>query len=237
MDDIQKQILELARKANVPDPVHYVDYAVEELAKDKINEIIKTCDCCEECCHGTKSIVSGNPHGSILMIGEYVLEEQNGAEAVIPFEGTPEGQMIHSVLNSLHVNEEQLIWMNVVNCYTHKVVNGKSLKRAPKTSEQETCQLYIDYAINSFKPLYIVLLGNIAMNVFKKGVVKQERGKWFCIRDSIKAMPTYSPTYIRQMEEIGDEFVEDYRKEFQEDLSKVFKEAQKEYPESDILLA
>jgi uracil-DNA glycosylase family 4 len=237
MDDIQKQILELARKTNVPDPVHYVDYAVEELAKDKINEIIKTCDCCEECCGGTKSIVGGNPHGSILMIGEYVLEEQNGSEAVIPFEGTPEGQMIHSVLNSLHVNEEQLIWMNVVNCYTHKVVNGKSLKRAPKTSEQETCQLYIDYAINSFKPLYIVLLGNIAMNVFKKGVVKQERGKWFYIRDSIKAMPTYSPTYIRQMEEIGDEFVEDYRKEFQEDLSKVFKEAQKEYPESDILLA
>lgn len=236
MEEIQKQILELARKADVPDPIHYVDYAVEELVKETLNHFIKTCDYCEGCCGGTKSLVGGNPHAAIMIIGEYVLESQNEKDFVIPYEGTPEGKMLQGIFDELHVNPEQLLWMNVVNCFTHKTINGRQLKRAPTTAEQENCQTYIDYAIDSFKPLYILVLGNIAMNVFKSGVVGKERGKWFMVRDHIPTMATYSPVTIQQMRKSGDEFAEDFYQEFRDDIRAVFLDAKKEYPDSDILL-
>lgn len=236
MDDIQKQILELARKADVPDPIHYVDYAVEELAMETLNRFIKTCDYCEGCSKGTKSIVGGNPHAAIMVIGECVLQGQKDNDFVRPFENTAEADLIQDVLDEFNVNPEQLLWMNVVNCFTHKVVNGKKLKRAPKTSERENCQTYIDYAIDAFKPLYILVLGNIAMNVFKSGVVGKEHGEWFAVRDTIPAIATYSPTYIRQMEENGNEFAKDYKYEFREDIKHLLLDVQDQYPDSDILL-
>lgn len=236
MEDIQKQILELVRKADVPDPIHYVDYAVEELAKETLNNFIKTCDYCEDCCGGTKSLVAGNPHAAIMIIGEYVLQSQSDKEYVKPYEGTTEGVILQEIFEEFHVNPQQLLWMNVVNCFTHKAINGKKLKRAPKTSERENCQTYIDYAIDSFKPLYIIVLGNIAMNVFKNGVVGKERGEWFMIRDKIPAMATYSPVTVQQMIDNDDEFAEDFYEDFRNDIKTVLLDAQKEYPDSDILL-
>lgn len=236
MDEIQKQIMELVKKADVPDPVHYVDYAVEELAKEKLNNFIKTCDYCPECKAGTKSLVTGNPHAAVLIIGEYVLESQTQEDFVAPYGGTEEGELIKEVLDELHVNPKQLLWMNVVNCFTHKEINGKILKRAPKTAERENCQTYIDYAIDAFKPLYILLLGNIAMNVFQTGVIGKERGNWFAIRDNIAAMPTYSPTTIIQMEKDGNELASMFKEDFRKDIKTLFMDIQQEYPDSDVLL-
>ena len=236
MDDIQKQILELVKKADVPDPVHYVDYAVEELAMGTLNNFIKTCDYCEGCSGGTKSLVAGNPHAAVMIIGEYVLQSQCEEEYVTPYEGAAEGDLLQDVLDELHVNPKQLLWMNVVNCFTHKTVNGKKLKRAPKTSERENCQTYIDYAIDAFKPLYIIMLGNIAMNVFKSGVVGKERGEFFMVRDQIPAMPTHSPATIQQMIENENELAEDLYEDLKEDIKKVFLDIQENYPDSDVLL-
>lgn len=237
MDEIQKQILELTKRANVPNPIHYVDYAVEELAMQTLNKYIKSCDYCEECAGGTKSLVAGNPHAAIMIIGEYVLPSQSEKELVNPYEGSLEGELIKMALEDLHVNPEQLLWMNVVNCYTHKMVNGKALRRAPKTSERENCQTYIDYAIDAFKPLYIILLGNIALNVFKTSVIGKERGNMFMIRDKIPTMPTYSPSTIQQMIDDEDDFAEDFYQDFCDDLKTLFTEAAKTYPDSDILIS
>ena len=236
MEDIQKQIMELVKKADVPDPVHYVDYAVEELAKEKLNNFIRTCDYCEECRAGTKSLVAGNPHAAVMIIGEYVLESQTGADFVTPYEGTEEGELVKSILDELHVNPKQLLWMNVVNCFTHKEVNGKILKRAPKTAERENCQVYIDYAIDAFKPLYILLLGNIAMNVFQSGTIGRDRGNWFAIRDNIAAMPTYSPTTIIQMQKDDNEFATMFLDDFKKDIKTLFLDIQEQHPDSDVLL-
>ena len=134
------------------------------------------------------------------------------------------------------MNPKQLLWMNVVNCFTHKEINGKILKRAPKTAERENCQTYIDYAIDAFKPLYILLLGNIAMNVFQTGVIGKERGNWFAIRDNIAAMPTYSPTTIIQMEKDGNELASMFKEDFRKDIKTLFLDIQQEYPDSDVLL-
>lgn len=235
MDKIQKQILELVRKASVPDPVHYADYAVEELAMETLNNFIKDCSYCGECCGGTKSFVGGNPHGAIMIIGDRVLRSQTDKDTVFPLSDTPEGQMMNEVLDELHVNKNQLIWMNVVNCFTHKKLNDEILERSPTSAEIENCQTYIDYAIDAFKPLYILTLGNIALNVFKSGVIKKDRGEWFVLRDKIPVMPTYSPSYLRQMEEIKDEFAEDYKKEFFEDIQELFSLAMDDHPDSDII--
>lgn len=236
MDELQKQIMELVRKADQPDPVHYVDYAVEELAMEKLNDFIVSCDYCEECSRGTKSLVGGNPHGAIMIIGENVLDTQIDKKTIMPFDGTVEGNMLHHLLDEFHVNKEQLLWMNVVNCFTCMSVNGKKLKRAPKTAEIDNCKLYLDYAIDAFKPLYIIVLGNIAFNVFRKGVVAKERGEWFMIRDNIPAMATYSPTTLFQLEDAKADFIEEYKEDFRSDIKKVFLDAQEMFPDSDILL-
>lgn len=236
MDEIQEQILDLVRKADVPDPVHYVDYAVEVLAMETLNSFIRDCSYCPECCRGTKSLVGGNPHGAVMIIGDKVLRSQVGKDAVLPLAGTPEQAMIDEVLEELHVNPEQLIWMNVVNCFTHKKLGDEVLERSPTSMEIENCQTYVDYAIDAFKPLYIITLGNIALNVFKSGVIKKDRGEWFVIRDKIPVMPTYSPSYLIQMEEIKDEFIADYKKEFREDIREVFALAMEDHPDSDIIL-
>lgn len=237
MDDVQKQIVELVKNVGPPDPIHYVDYAVEELAKDTLNNFIRTCDYCEECSEGTKSLVSGNPHGAIMIIGEHVIEPQSDKDYVYPYENTEEGNLINEALDKCNANKEQIIWMNVVNCFTHKKIGKETLRRAPSSSEINNCKCYIDYAIDAFKPLYIIVIGNIALNVFKKNTtIDKEHGKWFYIRDNIQAMATYAPSTIKQLESIQDDFAGDYKEDFFKDIASVFIKAKEDYPDSDVIL-
>lgn len=236
MDKTQEKIMELVQQAAPMDPIHYVDYAVEGLAMEALNSGIKSCNACEECHEGPRSIISGNPHGAILVVGEYILESQfrENVPEVKPFDRTAEGNLLLETFEELGVNQKQLIFMNVVNCFTHAKVGNEICKRAPKTSEISNCQCFVDYAINSFKPLSILVLGNIALNVFKKGVIAKDRGTWFNIRERIPSLATYSPTTVLQIKD--EELKEMYTSGFKADIKEFFDRIMEAFPDSDIVL-
>lgn len=234
--DTEDKILQLVQEADPSNPMSYVEDIVKPLARKKLDGYISTCGDCDTC-RGTKSLTYGNHNAAVMIIGESVLEEQCGEKEVFPLQGAPEWEMMQKIVSAYNINPEQLFWMNAVNCYTFKEVNGKKLKRTPCSAETAGCKIFLDYAIDVVKPNYIILLGNIALNAFEENSISKCRGEWTAIK-GIPTMPTYSPTYLRQLEDVKEEdIVQEYKADFCYDIKQVFLRAQREFPESDILLS
>ena len=231
----EEQILNLVKEADPANPVEYVQSIVKPLARQKLDSYIMGCSDCDTC-RSTKSITHGNVNAAIMIIGESVLEEQVGDEAVHPFVGTAEGALLDKLLDAYHVNRDELFWINAVNCFTYKEVNGKQLKRAPSKTEVEGCRVFLEYAIDVIKPVAIILLGNVALNMFHKNAITQARGQWVDVR-GIPAMPTYHPSYLLHLEGKKDpDLVEIDKGDFCEDVLQVLLRIQKDFPDNNVLL-
>lgn len=231
----EEQILALVKEANPANPVDYVQRIVKHLAREKLDSYIVGCNDCETC-RGTKSITNGNINAAIMIIGESVMESQANNETVYPFEDTEEMALLDKLFDAYHVNRDELFWINAVNCFTYKEVNNKQLKRAPSKTEVENCRVFLEYAIDVIKPVAIILLGNVALNMFHKNAITQARGQWIDVR-GIPAMPTYHPSYLLHLEGKKDpELIEIDKGDFCEDVLQVLLRIQKEFPDNNVLL-
>ena len=211
------------------------------MARKKLDALICSCkDCPAHKLTDIKSTTYGEDQASILIINEGIYESQvkNGEKTVFPLQGSPEMEYLDKIIKAYHINRRHLFWMNAINCYTCTKVNGKNIERTPNSHEAEYCRGYIDNVIEILHPVLIILLGNIPLNLFKRGQsIMQAHGQWIDIH-GIQAMPVYSPHFLFRMRQDKSkltELVEEYEADFCEDLRKAFVYVQNNF-EGDVLL-
>lgn len=235
MMDIRDEILELVKQESPDNPLQYVHDIVREYAHSKLNGHILNCQDCP-ICNGPKSLAIGNSNASILIIGESAPgDEYPEAQSISPF-GDKEQEILDKVFELLHVNTNEIFYINAVNCWSHKQDGNGKVKRTPHKKEVENCSLFVDYAIKLVQPLVIILLGGIALNLFYKEAISTARGNWIEVR-GIPAMPTYHPGYFLKIEGKKDsDIIEMQKWDFYNDIKKAFQYIQETYPDNGVLL-
>ena len=200
---IEEKIFDLVSKANPSNPIDYVHNIVKPLAINKLNTYILECNECPISKYNRKTIAYGNPNAPILIIGDSVAEDQI-EQINNPLE-CEYGLLIKQVLNEERVDEENVYFLNAVNCFPCRD-NGE--KRAPTVKEKRNCSVFLDYAIRTVEPLMIITLGGVALNSINEEIgkvgVESQRGNWFLYK-GIPVMPTYHPDYFNKMKKWSDE--------------------------------
>ena len=224
------------------DPMNYVMQVVRPLAMNAMEHSIKECDYCPIAQQGrcVKTIPKGTENASILVIGDFPTKEQWKNENTIQhvYEDTPEWtKIIKKIIDAYHINEKSLFFINAVNCCPTKKIQDEYIYRQPNSNEINGCKPFIDYAFKIVDPILIILLGNFALNAVREDVsIIKSRGEFINVK-GVKAMPTYSPTHLLQLEEMKDKsIVEEYKADFCDDIFRAFLWVQEEYPDNNILL-
>lgn len=232
---IKEQIYNLVRD-NCPidyNPVDYVLDIIKPLAVQKLNSCILECTNCKICDSNIKTIFNGTGVEPIFIIGETALSTQT--QNSIPFDNSSkEGELLSILLDNYGIDKRKIAYMNSINCFTYRIdAKNKKIKRPPTQEEADNCYIYLEYAIRSFQPKMIILLGNIALNMFKNQSLYKIRGQKIEVL-GIPAFATYSPSYLLDLEEVIDN--DNNRIEFCEDIKKAFKWFNERYPEDNIFL-
>jgi uracil-DNA glycosylase family 4 len=173
-----------------------------------------------------------------MVKGDYVVEEQiNGEAILVPFENTKGGESLKLVFESLNVDTSKLFFMNTVNCWPHKKMGDKIMKRTPLKTEVQNCVPFVKYAIEVVQPRVIILLGSVASNLFYKEAITKARGNWIEVM-GIQAMLTYHPGYFAEIEGKKDEdSIYQAKCEFYDDIKRAFQFVLEHFPEDNILTA
>lgn len=236
---IEEQIEELVKKANPDNPISFVHNIVKPLAKGKLDTYIQNCNDCN-ICNCTKTLTKGNPNASILIIGESSSEDQQEQEYGEPFENNS-GEILKAVLNKLNINQDELFYINSVNCFPHRMHGDLQIKRSPTKTERTNCKVFLDYALNMVQPLLIICLGSVATNGINEEIGKQSitkiRGQYFSYRGN-NVMPTYHPAYFIELEKsqkFDEEYIDNLKWDFFNDLEKAFKDLHESYPDLNII--
>lgn len=191
----EETILALVKEADPDNPLEYVRNIVKGFAREKLDRYILECKDCP-IYHSTKTLTYGSVDASILVVTSYVLEEQNTKEgSVYPLEGTEAHQILMKTLQFYGFNPEEFFFINAVNCCPTSTVSGKEFFRIPKVEEKNNCSIFLDYCIQMLRPVFIIILGNIALNHFVKDTLMNLHGKVIQAR-GIPAIATYSPDYL-----------------------------------------
>lgn len=238
---LQKQLLDLV-KQHKPDDVSikdFVDDLIRQPAIDEVNEQIKRCNICQCSQNGCRSQTFGDAaKASILVIGDFVLKDQletavdeDGVKTVFPYQGTEEWELLQKAFTGYHVKPEALFWVNAVQCLPQDTVGRHKLNRVPGVQEAAECKVYTDYIIRNLEPLYIILLGNTALNQYKHASIESVHGEEFEI-NGIPAMPLYNPSTILDIVATGDEeAIDEYKGDFSEDLYQALRHFWDMYPD------
>lgn len=232
----EEKILQLVREANPDNPQEYVDSIVRPFMLEKINMNLSVCNICGKCSK-TRSLISGNSNATVLLIGESVTEEQYrqfGESYIIPYQGTAAGTYLQNILGYYGFDMNQIMLVNAVNCFCHEEVDGKVIGRAPSREEEKECKKFLNYLIKAMNPVVVIFLGNIAMNMFHKGNIKQEHGKWL-EANGIPAVPVYSPEMMLACQQNDPELYLVYEDELKNDFEKVVKMLKDEYKDFKII--
>ena len=149
-----------------------------------------------------------------MIVTDYIKDNTDDAEK----------EFLEECLTEAGFNIKQCLYINAVNC------NPISI---PKKNEVNNCKLYLNYAIDAFRPICIIAVGNIAYNSLREGILNREHGKIFYLRDNIPMIGIYSPSMIEsiQEEELADQMIE----EVNDDLKKIKKIVENNYSTSDLV--
>jgi uracil-DNA glycosylase family 4 len=235
--NVEDKILELVKQTNPDNPMSYVQNIVKGYSIEKLNSHIMGCKDCEEICEYGKSITLGNPNASVLIIGDGISDPSCIEDGVCyPFSSKESQEVLDIAFDALHVNREEIFYINAVNCWTHKLLGDEKVNRTPNKKEVNNCSVFVDYAINTIQPLVIILFGSIALNLYRKEAIKKARGEWIDIK-GIPAMPTYHPAYFSKLEGKQDEeIIANHKWEFFQDVRNAFLYIQENYPDTGVLL-
>lgn len=233
--DSSEEILRLVQQADPANPIAYVHDIVRGYAREKLDSHIAGCQDCD-ICGKVKTVTRGNPNATVLVIGESPSEDQLGDSPVLqPFENSPVGDILNIVFDRMGVNQGEFFYINAVSCWPHKVTGDEVVSRTPHKKEVEACSVFVNYAIQLVQPLVIILLGNIALNLFKKESITAARGQWMEVK-GIPTMPTYHPGYFLKVEGKKDpEVIEMQKLEFYNDLRKAMMFIYETYPDNNLI--
>jgi len=193
---LEEEILALVKKADPDNPVEYVRNIVKGYAREKLDKYILTCQDCP-IHNSTKTLTCGPVDASVMVISDYVLPEQNQeGGATYPFIGTKAYEILFKTLEFHGLNINEFFFMNAVNCCPPRIIpDEESRFRIPKLDEKQHCRIFLDYAIKMLDPVFIIILGNIALNNFIHDTVFNVHGKLLHI-NGIPAIATYNPDYL-----------------------------------------
>ena len=230
----EETILALVKEADPANPLEYVRNIVKGFAREKLDRYILECKDCP-IHHSTKTLTYGSVDASVLVVTDFVLGEQNTKEgSTYPLEGTDAYEILDKTLQFYGFNIKEFFFMNAVNCCPVSKVSGQEFTRIPKLEEKKNCQVFLDYCIQMLQPVFIIILGNIALNHFVKDTVLNLHGKVIQAK-GIPAIATYSPEYLLwcKRETPG---VYEYEKEiFLNDFQKI-KEYLEQYKETNLFI-
>lgn len=230
---IEDKILELVREVNPYDPVKFVKNIVKDYAIEKLNQYITECTDCSICTN-SKTITYGKSDASILVITDSVLSEQKELKTAYPLFETKQLEMIKKTLEHFDLNLDEFFFINSINCLPCSVENQKTFSRPPTIREKSNCKVFIDYAISVIDPVFIIILGNIALNTYKKESILNQRGKLFEIK-GIPAIATISPDYILWTEKYNQDDLNTVKTMFIKDFEKITKELSK-YKDTNLFI-
>ena len=191
----EETILQLVKEADPDNPLEYVRNIVKGFAREKLDRYILDCkDCLIHC--STKTLTYGSVNASVLVVTDFVSGEQNTkAGSTYPLVGTEAYQILKKTLDFYGFNVDEFFFMNSVNCCPVSEISGQEFTRIPKVEEKKNCEVFLDYAIRMLQPVFIIILGNIALNYFTHDTVFNLHGKVIQAK-GVPAIATYSPDYL-----------------------------------------
>lgn len=222
----------IANTSDIKDPMNFARSIVKINAIKKVNETITACDDCKIGA-SVKTIGYGNPNASVMMICDYPIDQQIklNKECVVPFEGTKYFDSFEMMFNQLGINKDEIFWMNSMQCYPK--LNG--IYRCPYSYEIKKCSVYMKYMVDVIHPSMIILLGSVALSCFKKVPMNDIHGTWIDAF-TIPAMPTYSPSYIDQLEKLDydPDKIKYLKNAMCKDITTAFEYLRKKYPYNNV---
>lgn len=156
-----------------------------EIVKEKIKGCTR--------CHLYKKCLSPIPfegpvNAPLLIIGEApgAVENQRGR----PFVG-PAGKLLRSALRETGFDTKKIMFANTISCFPYP-------GRTPTKEEIEICKINLRMQYKLSKARYVLLLGNIALQSFKKNAtITATRGKpWKSKSGKRILMAAFHPSYV-----------------------------------------
>lgn len=148
-------------------------------------EDCRLCGLCEK--RTNIAIGEGNPHATIMFIGEGPGREEDLQGR--PFVG-PAGQLLDKMLAAIDIKREQVYIANIVKC-------RPPANREPTEEEAKTCMPFLREQFALVQPKIIVCLGATAAKyVIHQDIrITRDRGKWFEKKD-VCILPTFHPAAL-----------------------------------------
>lgn len=244
MDAQQVKILELLKQSPeaARNPMKYLRDAGRAYALHQTNLAIGHCNSCNVKCK-TRTLATGPADAPLMVIMDYPVKAQLQANKIIGVFDCNEKikTWMQKCFASYNVNFDRILWMNTVNCCPTetipKVTGAEEIGRTPTKGEIQGCQTYVKNLLDIVRPLQIIIMGNVALNVFHHESVHKAHGKWiepYCI----PAMVTYSPNEIMDRAAHGAS-VSGWQKmydAFNQDVQNAIENFKRNWPESDLFI-
>lgn len=223
MGTTEEKIYSLVKDKNPGNPLAYVRDIVRPLSMEKLTQCMKNCNDCE-IGNGVRSLPYGSYNASILIIRDYIPKEDLNKDYVSPY-----NEVIANEFERYGIDKNQLLWVNAVNCCPHEVIGKRVCARIPNKNELRNCKVFVDFAIQSFAPVFIFLMGTTALSMFIDSGMNEMHGHIVSIH-GIPTIPVYSPEYLELTKEKMPDSYPIYQRVFEEDIERAVSFLKTEYP-------
>lgn len=156
---------------------------------DRLEGVVAVCGNCDLGKSAeTRVFGSGNPHASLMFIGEAPGREENMAG--LPFVGDA-GELLDKALAKLSVPREMFYIANILKCWPRG-------NRRPEKFELNACIAYLEEQVRIVNPRVIVALGATSAQTLLQihSSIGKIRGKVMAGPHEKLVVPTWHPAYI-----------------------------------------
>ena len=227
----EKEILSLIAEDNPADILDYTLDTIANTVRDQLNDHIKQCTACPISVIA-KSLIQGDlKTADILVVSEHVTQEQaeHGYDTLYPFDYCKVQEPLQQVMNE-RFRPEKVAYANVVNCYPHiyDKTNNVYYPKVPGEECIKNCSVFLKTVITVMRPLYMIIMGNIALNALHIGKRALNSHGTFIKVSGVPAIITVTPHRI--MENSRD--AREQSEFFINDLDILWNKIKQDYPEN-----
>lgn len=162
---------------------------------DELRELCTHCTSCPIACLGGKAVFGeGNPHASIVVVGEQPGDEEDKVGK--PFVG-PSGKFLDECLLQAEIERSQIYITNAVKHFKWEARGKQRLHKNPSGLEILACKPWVEAELNHVQPNVIVCLGEsaaLSMLGIKRSIRECYR-EVFYGPNEIPTVVTYHPAY------------------------------------------
>lgn len=243
--DVGSEVLNIIKRSPqaARNPMGYMRTVMGDYALRQLNRSIAGCNACKFPCK-SKTLCHGKSSAPLMVLMDYPAEIQTkNGKATDFFAGIEDiKKYFNNIFTHFGVDMNEIFFMNTLSgCPVDMIdkADGKqeAVYRPPKSAEIENCSSFVHYAIDVVHPQMIILMGNVALNVFHKAAITKFRGSWiypYCI----PAMATYNPIELKNLK--GQIDVEQYNNNFKDyvgDIANAIKAFRRMHPDSRLFLS